>query len=324
MEKLLSVKDLEVVYTSAGRTVQAVNKISFDLGKKKTLGFVGETGAGKTTTALSILKLLPERSGKIINGEIDFNGINLVKADENKMQLIRGSQISMIFQDPMSTLNPSIQVGKQILEALMLHNHDYKSNAQLNARVDELFNLVGIPPKRKTNYPHEFSGGMKQRIVIAMALACDPMLLIADEPTSALDVTVQAQVLAMMEELKQRLDMSMIMIAHDLGIIAKTCDHVGIIYAGEIIEFGTIEDIFTVKTHHPYTDGLFNSIPNMVDNSTRLSPIEGLMPDPTNLPQGCKFHPRCTKCMKICKTQTPPIIENGTHKISCHLFKEGN
>ena len=322
VEKLLSVNELEVTYTTAGKTVRAVNSISFDLGKKETLGLVGETGAGKTTTALSILRLLPERTGKIVKGRIEFLGRDIVNADEKEMQLIRGNKISMIFQDPMSTLNPSVPVGKQILEALILHNYENKNSKQLNARVDELLTQVGISPIRKNNYPHEFSGGMKQRIVIAMSLACNPMLLIADEPTSALDVTVQAQVLTMIEALKHRYDMSMIMITHDLGIIANTCDKVAVMYAGEFVEFGTIDDVFTGNEHHPYTKGLFNSIPNINDDSDRLTPIIGLMPDPTNLPQGCKFHPRCNDCMKICKNENPPAIKRGTHIISCHLYKE--
>lgn len=323
MEKLLQVKDLAVEYYSSGKTVKAVNGISFDLPPKKTLGLVGETGAGKTTTALSIMRLLPERTAKIVSGEIHFAGRDLTRAKEKELELIRGSKIAMIFQDPMSTLNPSIQVGNQILEVLTLHNYENKSGRQLMERVDQLMQLVGIPPERKRSYPHEFSGGMKQRIVIAMALACDPMLLIADEPTSALDVTVQAQVLAMMEELKEKMDMSMIMITHDLGIIAKTCDYVAVMYAGEFVEYGTLEDIFSGRRHHPYTEGLFGSIPNIKDQSSRLHPIMGLMPDPTNLPTGCKFHPRCTQCREICKERAPEMVVSGTHQIRCHLYKEG-
>lgn len=324
MENLLSVKNLAVEYYTSGRTVtvKAVNGISFELPPRKTLGLVGETGAGKTTTALSIMRLLPERTSSIVSGEINFAGRDLTNAEEKEMELIRGSKIAMIFQDPMSTLNPSIQVGNQILEVLTLHNYSNKSGKELMERVDQLMQLVGIPPERKKNYPHEFSGGMKQRIVIAMALACDPMLLIADEPTSALDVTVQAQVLAMMEELKEKLDMSMIMITHDLGIIAKTCDYVAVMYAGEFVEYGTLEDIFTSNRHHPYTEGLFGSIPNIKDQSPRLHPIAGLMPDPTNLPSGCKFHPRCSHCKEICKTTNPEMVISGTHYIRCHLYKE--
>ncbi len=320
---LLKVKDLEVIYTSGKETVQAVNNISFELKRKETLGLVGETGAGKSTTALSILRLLPDRTGKILNGSIEFDGINLLELSEKEMQVVRGARISMIFQDPMTSLNPVISIGDQIEEALYLHNDEQKSKEELGKRVDEILSLVGISPDRKKQYPHEFSGGMKQRAVIAIALACSPEFLIADEPTTALDVTIQAQVLAMMEELKQKLDMSMVMITHDLGIVAKTCDKVAVLYAGEIIEYGTFEDFFLQDTdRHPYTKGLFGSIPNIEDESDRLKPIDGLMPDPTNLPTGCKFHPRCDRCMDICKTENPDNNSvNETHMIKCHLYK---
>ncbi len=320
---LLKVNDLEVIYTSGREKVQAVNNINFSLGKKETLGLVGETGAGKTTTALSILRLLPDRTGKILNGMIKFDGMNLLELNEREMQTVRGGRISMIFQDPMTSLNPVLPVGEQIEEALLLHNIEQKSKEELSKRVDEILKLVGINPERKGQYPHEFSGGMKQRVVIAIALACSPELLIADEPTTALDVTIQAQVLAMMEELKQKLNMSMIMITHDLGIVAKTCDKVAVLYAGEIIEYGTFEDFFMQsEKRHPYTKGLFGSIPNIDDDSKRLKPIEGLMPDPTNLPLGCKFHPRCDKCMDICKVENPnDNIIDGIHMIKCHLYK---
>ncbi len=323
MEKYLSVNDLKVIYTSGRSTVHAVNGASFELQKKQTLGLVGETGAGKTTIALSIMRLLHERSAKILSGSISFDGLELLSLTEKQMQAIRGGRIAMIFQDPMTSLNPSLTVGRQMREALELHNYEKKSPSALDERVDELLKLVGIDPSRKKSYPHEFSGGMKQRIVIATALACNPELLIADEPTSALDVTIQAQVLALMENLKQTLDMAMIMITHDLGIIAKTCDTIGVVYAGEIIEFGTFEDIFLKKEHHPYTIGLFESIPNIHSNEKRLNPIEGLMPDPTNLPSGCRFHPRCKKCSELCKTTAPEQYTFGSHKIKCHLFAKG-
>ena len=226
----------------------------------------------------------------------------------------------MIFQDPMTSLNPVLTINEQIKEALELHNNEKKTKSEINNRVDEMLRLVGIEPERKKCYPHEFSGGMKQRVVIAIALACSPEILIADEPTTALDVTIQAQVLDMMEDLKQKLNMSMIMITHDLGVVAKTCDKVAVLYAGEIIEYGTFEDIFINKKHHPYTDGLFGSIPNLTDNAKRLNPIPGLMPDPTNLPKGCKFHPRCPKCMNMCKTVKPARYKDGTHIVGCHLF----
>lgn len=320
---LLTVDNLEVVYTNGRETVQAVNNISFSINRKETLGLVGETGAGKTTTALSIMGLLPERTGKILNGSIKLEDTNLLELNEKEMQAVRGGRISMIFQDPMTSLNPVIPVGDQILEALILHNIENKSREELHQRVDEMLTLVGINPERKKQYPHEFSGGMKQRVVIAMALACSPELLVADEPTTALDVTIQAQVLSMMEELKQKLDMSMIIITHDLGIVANTCDKVAVLYAGEIVEMGTFEDFFLQnEKRHPYTEGLFGSIPNIDDEAERLVPIEGLMPDPTDLPKGCKFHPRCKKCMEICKTVNPEIYTDGTHTIKCHLYSK--
>lgn len=322
-DKLLSVDNLEVVYTNGREVVQAVNNISFDIQRKETLGLVGETGAGKTTTALSIMGLLPERTGKILNGSVKLEDTELLELNEKEMQAVRGGRISMIFQDPMTSLNPVIPIGDQIEEALILHNVDNKPREELSKRVDEMLTLVGINPERKKQYPHEFSGGMKQRVVIAMALACSPELLIADEPTTALDVTIQAQVLSMMEDLKQKLDMSMILITHDLGIVAKTCDKVAVLYAGEIVEMGTFEDFFLQsEERHPYTEGLFGSIPNIDDDAKRLVPIEGLMPDPTNLPEGCKFHPRCKKCMEICKTVKPENHTTGTHTIKCHLYNK--
>lgn len=321
-EKILEVKDLEIMYKTDLETVYAVNGISFDLEKGETLGIVGETGAGKTTTALSLLHLLPERTGKIPKGEIWFKGSNVLEMDKNGLHSMRGDQIAMIFQDPMTSLNPVMTVGDQIAEALMLHNTTGKSKEELEARTDEVLRLVGILPERKKDYPHQFSGGMKQRVVIAIALACEPELLIADEPTTALDVTIQAQVLAMIAELRDRLGMSMIMITHDLGIIAQTCDKVAVMYAGEFIESGTLEDIFVGKEHHPYTVGLFGSIPNLKEKSARLNPISGLMPDPTNLPVGCAFSPRCPHCMDICRKVHPSDSKNGTHTIKCHLFSE--
>jgi len=320
-EKLLEVKNLAVAYKTDLEVVHAVNKVDFTLEKGSTLGIVGETGAGKTTTALSILRLLPERTAKTDEkSEIIFDGQNLFKLSENEMMKIRGEKISMIFQDPMTSLNPILTVGDQIGEALRLHNTDNKTDAQIESRVDETLEMVGIPAFRKKEYPHQFSGGMKQRVVIAIALACEPELLIADEPTTALDVTIQAQVLAMINNLKQRLNTSMIMITHDLGIVAQTCDDVCVMYAGEVIEIGTADDIFNAQKHHPYTVGLFGSIPNLTVDTARLSPIDGLMPDPTDLPPGCKFSPRCPKCMDICKEVEPSFYEDGSHKIRCHLF----
>ena len=323
-EKLLEVKNLEVQYKTDKAIVRAVNGISLTLDRGETIGLVGETGAGKTTTALSLLRLLPEVTGRIPNGEIIFDGKDILKLSEEEMRHIRGDKISMIFQDPMTALNPVYTVGEQIHEAIALHTGEHKSKEEIEKRVDEVLKLVGIPPERKNEYPHQFSGGMKQRVVIAMALSCEPELLLADEPTTALDVTIQAQVLMMMRELRDRLGTAMIMITHDLGIVAQTCDKVAIMYAGEIIESGTAEDVFNSGKRHPYTEGLFGSIPDLTEESERLKPIPGLMPDPTNLPKGCPFSPRCEKCMDCCREKKPPVFQEGEHKIACFLFaKEG-
>ena len=319
-EQLLKIEDLWVQYKTDENIVKAVNGISLDINKGENIGLVGETGAGKTTIALSILKLLPKDVGIITKGKIEFDGQDLLKLKEENMRTIRGSQISMIFQDPMTSLNPVMTVGEQITEVLLLHKQNNETKEQIQKKVDELLELVGIPSKRKTEYPHQFSGGMKQRVVIAIAIACDPKLLIADEPTTALDVTIQAQVLEMMDNLRQKLNTSMILITHDLGVVAQMCNKVGIVYSGEIIEYGTLEDIYEAEKHHPYTTGLFGSIPDLSKETDRLNPIGGLMPDPTNLPAGCKFHPRCLKCMEICKKEEPKVIDNNGHKIKCHLY----
>ena len=322
-EKLLDVKDLRVIYRSQGEIVHAVNGISFDLDQGECIGLVGETGAGKTTTALSILRLLPDKLSKIEAGSITMEGENLLSLPEAQMRdLYRGEKISMIFQDPMTSLNPVLPVGKQIAEALKYHNKDNKTKEQIEARVDETLELVGIPKSRKGEYPHQFSGGMKQRVVIAIALACEPDLLIADEPTTALDVTIQAQVLAMMAELREKLGTAMIMITHDLGIVAQVCDYVAVMYAGELVEQGPIETIFEGENHHPYTKGLFGSIPKLDSEEERLTSIEGMLPDPTDLPQGCYFSPRCPHCMEICRTEHPKDFIEGEHRICCHLFDE--
>jgi len=319
-DKLLEVKNLSVIYKTDEAIYRAVNNISFDVDERETLGLVGETGAGKTTTALSILQLLPGRTGRTTGGEILFRGEDLLNKTKAEMRKIRGAQISMIFQDPMTALNPIITVGDQIKESLEIHNDAGLSADALDKRVEELMEMVGIQARRKNEYPHQFSGGMKQRVVIALALACNPAFLIADEPTTALDVTIQAQVLRMMEDLKIQLGTSMIMITHDLGVVAQTCDKVAVMYAGEIVEKGRIEDIFSGDVHHPYTKGLFNSIPDLEVMARRLTPIDGLMPDPTDLPAGCKFHPRCTQCMDICRTEGPTVYISGQHQIACHLY----
>ena len=318
-EKLAEIKALQVRYKTDENMVYAVNDLNLTIYKGETLGLVGETGAGKTTTALSIMQLLPERVGVIEQGQIILDGIDITKATETDMRLIRGERVSMIFQDPMTSLNPILTIGDQIAEVLELHRKDM-SKDQIAKRVDEILKLVGLSAERKHEYPHQFSGGMKQRVVIAMALACEPKLLLADEPTTALDVTIQAQILKMMKELKTRLNTAMLFITHDLGVVAQICDRVAIMYAGEIIEIGTTEDIFEAKKHHPYTEGLFGSIPDMTKTTRRLNPIEGLMPDPSDPPKGCKFHPRCPKCMEQCKTQTPQNHNDGAHAIKCWLF----
>ena len=319
-EKMLEIKDLSVIYETDLETVYAVNGVTLSLEKGATLGLVGETGAGKTTLALTLMRLLPERTGKVTSGSITFEGEDIVELPEADMRKIRGDKIAMIFQDPMTSLNPVLTVGEQIAEALYVHNDSGRSKEEIEARVDETLTLVGIPPARKHEYPHQFSGGMRQRVVIAIALSCEPDLLIADEPTTALDVTIQAQVLMMIRDLRDRLGTSMIMITHDLGIVAQTCDNVAVMYAGEIIEMGSAEDIFACPIHPPYTDGLFGSLPNLKEKTDRLHPIAGLMPDPTNLPKGCKFAPRCDKCMEICKEVPPEVYVDGTHSIRCHLY----
>lgn len=321
---LLNIKNLNVEYKTDEGISHVLNNVTLSINKGETLGLVGETGAGKTTTALSIMRLLPKKTGFIKSGEIIFDeNKNLLNLKEAEMRLIRGEKISMIFQDPMTSLNPVIKVGDQIRESLEIHRPDM-TNAEMDKRVDEILEMVGIPSARKNEYPHQFSGGMKQRVVIAIALSCEPELLIADEPTTALDVTIQAQVLHMMDNLKTKLNTSMILITHDLGIVSQTCEKVAVMYAGSIIEYGTAEEIFLGNSHHPYTTGLFGSIPDIKVSTSRLSPIEGLMPDPMDLPKGCIFHPRCPKCFDKCRTTEPDVIDiNGEHKIKCHLYKKG-
>ena len=270
-ESLLEIKDLHVMYRTDDDEIYALNGVNLNVEKGKTLGLVGETGAGKTTTALSIMRLLPDKVGIIKRGEIYLEGRNLLELSEADMRLLRGNDISMIFQDPMTSLNPIHTVGEQIAEVIKLHNPKL-NNVTLESKVDEMMELVGIPAERKSDHPHQFSGGMKQRIVIAIALACNPKLLLADEPTTALDVTIQAQVLQMMNELKEKFKTSMILITHDLGVVAQICDEVAIMYAGEIIEIGTVEDIFEGEHHHPYTVGLFGSIPDMTKKTKDLIP----------------------------------------------------
>ncbi|MGB6127555.1 MAG: ABC transporter ATP-binding protein [Psychrilyobacter sp.] len=318
-DKLLNIKDLTIQYTTEDGVVKAVNGINLDLKEGETLGLVGETGAGKTTTALGMMRLIPNPPGKIMRGSIEFEGRDLLLLSEDDMRGIRGNKISMIFQDPMTSLNPVLSVGEQISEVILIHQDINVETAIEKAK--EMLELVGISGTRYNDYPHQFSGGMKQRVVIAIALACNPKLLIADEPTTALDVTIQAQVLDLMNNLKEKFKTAMLMITHDLGVVAQVCDKVAIMYGGEIIEYGKIEDIFE-STKHPYTMGLFGSIPSLGSHVTRLSPIKGSMPDPTNLPSGCAFHPRCDKAKNICSSRVPKHTNIDGHRIKCLMFEK--
>ena len=314
-ENFLSVKNLTVEYTSGKNVIHAVNDVSFDMKPGETLALVGETGAGKTTIAKSIMRILPNPPAKIKDGEIWLDGEDLLQKPEADMLHVRGKKVAMIFQDPMTALNPVISVGKQVEEGLLLHNNYTAEEAREKAK--EMFDLVGISRTRYNDYPFEFSGGMKQRVVIAMALACNPELLLADEPTTALDVTIQAQILELMANLKKQYGASMILITHDLGVVAQNCDNVAIVYAGQIIEYGSKYDIF-VNRKHPYTKGLFDSLPNIEDDVDRLKPIAGSMPDPANLPEGCAFHPRCPYATEACRSGEIPLVEvSPTHKCRC-------
>jgi peptide/nickel transport system ATP-binding protein len=318
-KELLNIEDLTIHYITEDGTVNAVNNIDVKLNKGETLGLVGETGAGKTTTALGIMRLIPNPPGKIMSGKIEFEGKDLLNVPEEEMRMTRGNKISMIFQDPMTSLNPVMTVGEQISEVIEIHQDLNKQEAMKKA--EEMLELVGIPGGRVNDYPHQFSGGMKQRVVIAISLACNPQLLIADEPTTALDVTIQAQVLDLMNNLKKEFNTAMILITHDLGVVSEVCDKVAIMYAGEIIETATLEQLFE-SPRHPYTLGLFGSIPNLDEETDRLKPIKGLMPDPTNLPTGCKFHPRCPYATDICSKQSPKDTEiQGGHRVKCLIYE---
>jgi len=319
-EVVLDIRDLVVHYELEEETVYAVNGIDIQLGKGETLGLVGETGAGKTTTALAILRLVPDPPGVVKSGTITVAGHDIMAATAKELEEIRGKDVSMIFQDPMTSLNPVFTVGEQIAESVMIHENVSKEAAMERAK--EMLELVGIPGSRANEYPHQFSGGMKQRVVIAIALTCNPKLLIADEPTTALDVTIQAQVLELMKELREKYGSAMIMITHDLGIVAESCDQVAVMYAGRLIEYGTLEDVFN-DTRHPYTEGLFNSLPNIRDRKSELRPIRGQMPDPSMLPEGCAFAPRCPYASQRC-FQTPPTEHHfgETHKVLCSAYDD--
>lgn len=315
--RLLSVQNLSVQYEANNEVVKAVNSVSFDLNYGEALGLVGETGAEKTTIAKSILRILPDPPAKLTCGRILLDEKNLLDVPMEKMPEVRGKRISMVFQDPMTALNPVKRVGWQIAEGIRLHEHC--SKAEANDRAKEILKLVGISEDRFREYPHQFSGGMKQRVVIAIALACSPALLIADEPTSALDVTIQAQVLEMMGELQKVKNSALILITHDFGVVAKSCSKVGVVYAREIIEFGTIRQVFE-QPKHPYTKGLFEAIPSMSLDVDRLSPIRGLPPDPTNLPIGCKFVPRCKHCTEKCMKPVSDVDFGDGHRCKCCMY----
>jgi peptide/nickel transport system ATP-binding protein len=302
----LSVKDLVVEYTMESEVIHAVNGVSFSMEKGKTLALVGETGAGKTSIAKAILRVLPDPPARIRNGEICLEGRDILRLKEQEMRKIRGDRISMIFQDPMTALNPVKRVVDQIAEGIRQHNKI--SQAQAHSRACDMLNMVGISDDRVNEYPHQFSGGMKQRVVIAMALACSPELLLADEPTTALDVTIQAQVLEMIKGLKEKFNTAMIMISHDLGVVAEVSDDVAVVYAGEIIEYGNREDIFD-RANHPYTNGLIGALPDLNKDVRRLSPILGLPPDPRRLPKGCSFSPRCPYAAGECRGEHVGLAE---------------
>ena len=321
-EKTVEIKDLVVEYRTRAGVVHALNGLNLSLEKGKTLGLVGETGAGKTTAGLAVLGLIQSPPGVVVSGSIMMNGEDLRTKSEKDMEDIRGKAVSMIFQDPMTSLNPVMTVGEQIAEVIKIHDNVNLEEAL--KRAGDMLEMVGIEADRGKEYPHQFSGGMKQRVVIAIALACNPQLLIADEPTTALDVTIQAQVLEMMKGLKEKYGTSMLMITHDLGIIAEICDTVSIIYAGRVVEHGTLEDIFD-NTRHPYTEGLFNSLPSVENRQEKLKPIKGLMPDPTDLPEGCSFCPRCDYAKEICRMAKPEkVYRTDTHYVECHLYNEDN
>ena len=322
MEKLLQVTDLHTSFFTPAGEVKAVNGVSFSLEKGKVLGIVGESGSGKSVTAYSILQILAN-PGKIVSGSILLDGEELVGASKEIMRTIRGNRISIIFQDPMTSLNPVYTIGNQLIEAIRLHTS--RNKAEAKARAIEMLELVGInePEKRIKQYPHELSGGMRQRVMIAMALACEPDILIADEPTTALDVTIQAQILDLMKDLQKKLGMAIIMITHDLGVVAEMCDEVIVMYAGEVCERGTADEVF-YSPKHEYTKGLLRSIPTVSDEDKRLEPIGGHPVDLLNMPDGCPFSPRCDAAMKVCLChKAKEIVINGSHSSACwHNIKE--
>ena len=314
---VLDIENLSVRFATEDGVVNAVNGLDLRIEKGKAIGLVGETGAGKTTTALSILRLVPDPPGVVDCDKLEVNGQDILSMSAKELEKVRGKEVSMIFQDPMTALNPVFTVGDQIAESISIHENVSMVEAQKLAV--GMLELVGIPGERAGDYPHQFSGGMRQRVVIAIALACHPQLLIADEPTTALDVTIQAQVLDLMKNLRKQYQTSLIMITHDLGIVAEICDEVAVMYAGNVVEQGTLEDVFN-HTMHPYTEGLFNSLPNVNDRKSKLKPIPGLMPDPTALPEGCPFHPRCQYATEACRQVQEKRYVSDTHFIRCCAY----
>ena len=317
---LLEIEDLWVEYRTSGGTVKAVNGLNMNVLMGETLGFVGETGAGKSTTAFSVMRILPEPPSKIVKGRISYQGTDLLGLGNKQMRMVRGKEIAMIFQDPMTSLDPVKTVVHQIQEMISLHEN--LSRTEARARAEDMLEVVGIKRERANDYPHQFSGGMKQRVVIAIALSCNPKLLIADEPTTALDVTIQAQVLELMKKLKAEYRMSMIMITHDLGVVAEICDRVAVMYAGNVVERGTTVDVFESPLH-PYTRALFDAVPDIEGEKHVLKVISGTAHNPTRLPSGCPFHPRCPLVRDVCKSRTPRDIEvTPGHRTSCFLHDD--
>ncbi len=318
---LLDIRDLSIIYATDDGVTEALNGACLQLRKGESLGLVGETGAGKTTLARGIMRLIPNPPGKIVSGQVFYDGRDIMELSEKEMRALRGRQISMIFQDPMTSLNPVMTVGEQIREVIVTH-HPNLSKGESRKQAEEMLEMVGIVASRYDDYPHQFSGGMKQRVVIAIALACNPQLLIADEPTTALDVTIQAQVLEMIHGLKVKNNTAMLLITHDLGVVAQNCDTVAIIYAGEIVEYGTLQQVYK-NILHPYTEGLFGSVPRLETNSKRLAAIDGMMPDPTALPKGCKFAERCKYATDRCRAELPDMyeLEDG-HKVRCFRYEK--
>ena len=315
---LLEIENLSVHYVVNNVVIKAVSGLFLEIKEGECLGLVGETGAGKTTTALATMGLISNPPGKIVEGHIRFEGQDLLLKNPRQMRKIRGSAISMIFQDPMTSLNPVINVGDQITEVVLLHNRISKGAAAVRAQ--QMLEMVGIPANRYSEYPHQFSGGMKQRVMIACALACNPKLLIADEPTTALDVTIQAQILELIENLKKEFNTAMLMITHDLGVVSEVCDRVAVMYAGGIVEEGQVDTVYD-RPLHPYTTGLFKSLPDLDGDEERLEPIAGMMPDPADLPAGCPFAPRCPVASAACEATRPHVIEaEPGHKVACFNF----